>query len=232
MRKPPLSNTLWDSRLRTLVSVCLVLSCRQQEKPTTQQTRSAGNHRTEHSAAQTEASRLIEERVIFLRGEITDELANEVIGKLLFLENEDAVRPITLEFDSPGGSVTAGLALYDTMQGLKSQVRTHCAGQAASMAAVLLAAGARGARTAAGSCRVMIHQLSASPLRTAASPEEELRQQERLRLSIEDILTRHTGQTRDRVREFMKAGAWLRAEEARAFGVIDTIRSLPADSPH
>lgn len=173
-----------------------------------------------------ESRRLVEDRVVHLRGEITDALANEVIAKLLFLEADDPLKPVALEIDSPGGSVTAGLAVYDTMQGLKCRVATRCANEAASMAAVLLASGANGERTALPACRVLIHEPvaeAASSVAATVSAAEQLKMQVKLITKVEEILARHTGQSLGRVRKQSRAASWMDAAEAKTFGVIDEV---------
>ncbi len=177
-----------------------------------------------------ESRRLVEDRVVHLRGEITDDLATEVIAKLLFLEAEDPLKPVALEIDSSGGSVTAGLAVYDTMQGLRCRVGTRCANQAASIAAVLLASGTDGERTALPACRVLIHELvadDASSVATKVSATEQRELQVKLRAKVEALLARHTGQSLGRVRKQSRAALWMDAAEAKAFGVIDEVKSLP-----
>ena len=144
-------------------------------------------------------SRLLKDRIVFLGGPIHDETANLVTAQLLFLESEDPEREINMYINSPGGSVTAGLAIYDTMQFVKPPVSTLCVGQAASMGAVLLAAGAKGRRYSLPHSRIMIHQLSGGFEGQATDIEIQAREALRLREILNNILTDHTGQALKRI---------------------------------
>lgn len=168
-------------------------------------------------------SRLLKDRIVFLDGEINDATADLVIAQLLFLESEDPKKDISLYINSPGGSVTAGLAVYDTMQYLSSPVQTICLGQAASMGAVLLAGGAAGKRYALPSSRVMIHQ----PWGSVKGQETDIRIQsaemERLKRLILDILARHTGRSAEEIRSNTERDYFLSAEDAVSYGLVDQV---------
>ncbi len=168
-------------------------------------------------------SRLLKERIIFLDGEIDDAKADLVVAQLLFLESEDPKKDINLYINSPGGSVTAGLAIYDTMQYLRADVSTICMGQAASMAALILAGGAAGKRLILPSSRVMIHQpwggVQGQSSDIAIHAKEILRLKE---LSI-DFLVRHTGQSEERVAADIERDFFMTASEAVEYGIVDTV---------
>jgi ATP-dependent Clp protease protease subunit len=168
-------------------------------------------------------SRLLKERIIFLGDTIEDHIANLVIAQLLFLESEDPEKDISLYINSPGGVVTSGLAIYDTMRYLKAPVSTICIGQAASMGAVLLAAGATGKRYALPNSRIMIHQGSGGY--RGNTPDVEIQVKEMLHLSdrLLHILADHTGQDYDKVRRDSERDYFLSAEEAKEYGVIDEV---------
>ncbi len=168
-------------------------------------------------------SRLLKERIIFLGDMIEDHIANLVIAQLLFLESEDPEKDISLYINSPGGVVTSGLAIYDTIQYLKAPVSTICIGQAASMGAVLLAAGATGKRYALPNSRIMIHQGSGGY--RGNTPDVEIQVKEMLHLTdrLMHILAKHTGQEYEKVRNDSERDYFLSAEEAKAYGVIDEV---------
>jgi ATP-dependent Clp protease, protease subunit len=168
-------------------------------------------------------SRLLKERIIFLGDMIEDHIANLVIAQLLFLESEDPEKDISLYINSPGGVVTSGLAIYDTIQYLKAPVSTICIGQAASMGAVLLAAGATGKRYALPNSRIMIHQGSGGF--RGNTPDVEIQVKEMLHLTdrLMHILANHTGQEYEKVRRDSERDYFLSAEEAKAYGVIDEV---------
>lgn len=168
-------------------------------------------------------SRLLKDRIIFLGGEIYDETANLVIAQMLFLQGEDPDKDINLYINSPGGSVYAGLAIYDTMQYIKPDVATYCVGMAASMAALLLAAGAKGKRYALPYSRIMIHQPLGGAHGQATDIEIHAREILRLREIEKDILARHTGQPREKIEQDIERDYFMSAEEARNYGIIDTI---------
>jgi ATP-dependent Clp protease protease subunit len=168
-------------------------------------------------------SRLLKERIIFLGDAIEDHIANLVIAQLLFLESEDSEKDIMLYINSPGGVVTSGLAIYDTMQYLKAPVSTICIGQAASMGAVLLAAGATGKRFALPNSRIMIHQGSGGF--RGNTPDVEIQMREMLHLTdrLMQILTKHTGQDFEKVKKDSERDYFMSAEEAKAYGLIDEV---------
>ena len=169
-------------------------------------------------------SRLLKDNVIFLGTAINDEVANLVIAQMLFLEAENPEKDITLYINSPGGSVTAGLAIYDTMQYVKPDVATYCIGQAASMAAVLLAGGAKGKRAALPNARVLIHQPLAYGLEGQASDIEiHARDLVRMKKRLNEILAAHTGQPFDRIELDTDRDNIFEAEAAKAYGLIDNV---------
>jgi ATP-dependent Clp protease protease subunit len=168
-------------------------------------------------------SRLLEDRIVFLGSEITDVMANTVIAQLLFLQKENRNQDINLFINSPGGSVTAGLAIYDTMQFVQCPVATYCIGQAASMGAVLLAAGTRGKRHALPHSRIMIHQPWGGVRGTAADIEIQAEEILRLKQALSDILAKHCGKETAQVSKDSDRDFFLSAEEAKAYGLIDEI---------
>ena len=168
-------------------------------------------------------SRLLKERIIFIGDVIEDHLANLVIAQLLFLESEDPEKDISLYVNSPGGVVTAGLAIYDTMQYLRAPVSTICLGQAASMAAVLLAAGAKGKRYALPHSRIMIHQGSGGFRGNAPDAVIQMREWEHLVKLNHAILARHTGQTVERIVADTDRDRFMSPEEAKDYGIIDAV---------
>lgn len=178
-------------------------------------------------------SRLLRDRVIFMAGPVDDEVANLVIAQLLFLSNEDSKTDIHFYINSPGGSVTAGLAIYDTMQFLRCDVATTCVGLAASMGAWLLAAGRKGKRFALPNSRVMIHQplISGVMQGTATDLSIEAREMLRLRTRMYEIMSFHTGQTVDKVHRDCDRNLWLEADEAIAYGVVDKKLERMPESP-
>ena len=168
-------------------------------------------------------SRLLKERIIFLGEPIEDHIANLVIAQLLFLESEDPSKDISLYVNSPGGVVTAGLAIYDTMQYLKAPVSTICIGMAASMASVLLAAGAKGKRFALPNSRIMIHQGSAGFRGNTPDVEIQMREVMHLTDRLTRILAAHTGQSPEKVKADSDRDFYMSADEAKAYGLIDEI---------
>jgi len=168
-------------------------------------------------------SRLLKDRIIFVGGPIGDELANLVTAQLLFLESEDPEKEISMYINSPGGSVTAGLAIYDTMQFVKPPVSTLCVGQAASMGAVLLTAGAKGRRYALPHARMMIHQLSGGFEGQAADIDIQAREALRLREVLNDILAHHTGQNVKRVERDTDRDTFMTPSQAVEYGLIDEV---------
>jgi len=168
-------------------------------------------------------SRLLMDRIIFLSTPVNDDVANVIIAQLLFLEADNPERDVHLYINSPGGSVSAGLAIYDTMQYMKAPVSTICIGQAASMGAVLLAAGAKGKRYALPNSRVMIHQGSGGVRGNTPDVEIQVREMLNLTERLMHILAGHTGQEYDKVRRDSERDYFMSAEEAKAYGLIDDI---------
>ncbi len=168
-------------------------------------------------------SRLLKERIVILGSAIDDHVANLIVAQLLHLEGEDPNKDIDLYINSPGGHIDAGLAIYDTMQFIRSDVRTICIGMAASMGAVLLAAGAKGKRMALPNSRVMIHQPHGGAQGQAIDIEIQAREILRMRESIRGILATHTGQPNDKVAKDFDRDFWMTAEQAKEYGVVDEI---------
>jgi len=168
-------------------------------------------------------SRLLKERIIFLPSYIEDDMANLVIAQLLFLEAEDPDKDVYLYVNSPGGSVTAGLAIYDTMQYIKPSVATICMGQAASMGALLLCAGAKGKRFALPHSRIMIHQPLAGVQGQATDIDIQAREILRIRDELNRILVQHTGQLLDRIRQDTDRDFFMTAEQAKEYGIVDEV---------
>jgi ATP-dependent Clp protease protease subunit len=169
-------------------------------------------------------SRLLKDSIIFIGTTIDDTVANLVIAQMLFLEAEDAERDITLYINSPGGSITAGLAIYDTMQFIKPDVQTYCIGQAASMAAVLLTAGAKGKRFSLPNARILIHQPWMSGLAGQASDIDiHAREILRMRERLNEILSKHSGQPLARIQEDTDRDYILGAAQAKEYGIIDDV---------
>ncbi|MBQ7705118.1 MAG: ATP-dependent Clp endopeptidase proteolytic subunit ClpP [Selenomonadaceae bacterium] len=173
-------------------------------------------------------SRLLKDRIVFLGGPINDDVANSVVAQLLFLESEDPDKDIHLYINSPGGVVTAGLAIYDTMQYIKPDVSTICIGQAASMGSLLLTAGAKGKRFALPLARIMIHQPLGGASGQSTDIQIQAREILRLREVGNDILSRHTGQPREKVMADTERDNFMTAEDAKAYGLIDDVIIRPA----
>ncbi len=168
-------------------------------------------------------SRLLKERIIFLPSYIEDDMANLVIAQLLFLEAEDADKDVYLYINSPGGSVTAGLAIYDTMQYIKPAVATICMGQAASMGALLLCAGAKGKRFALPHSRIMIHQPLAGVQGQATDIDIQAREILRIRDELNRIMVSHTGQPVERIQRDTDRDFFMTAEQAKEYGLVDHV---------
>ena len=168
-------------------------------------------------------SRLLADRIVFLGYPITDEVANYIIGQMMFLEAEDPDKDINLYINSPGGSVTAGLAIYDTMQFIKPDIYTVCIGQAASMAAVLMSAGAKGKRFALPYSRFLLHQLTAGVQGQAADIDIQAKEIIRIGYIIDEILVKHTGQPIEVIRHDSDRDFYMSAQEAKDYGLIDDI---------
>ena len=174
-------------------------------------------------------SRLLKDRIIFLGGPIEDVTANIVIAQLLFLEAENPDKDIHLYINSPGGVVTAGMAIYDTMQYIKPDVSTICVGSAASMASVLLTAGAKGKRFALPHSQIMIHQPLGGVQGQATEIEIHAREILRMRKELNGLLSLHTGQPLDVIQKDTERDNFMTAEEAKAYGLIDEILTRPKD---
>ena len=168
-------------------------------------------------------SRLLKDRIIFIGGPIDDDIANSVVAQLLFLEGDDPDKDINLYINSPGGSVSAGLAIYDTMQYIKCEVSTICIGLAASMGAFLLAAGAKGKRKALPNAEIMIHQVSGGAHGQATDINIQAEQILKLKKRLNEILSARTGQSVERVTQDTERDNYMSAEEARAYGLIDEV---------
>ena len=168
-------------------------------------------------------SRLLKDRIIFIGGPIDDDVANSVIAQMLFLEGDDPDKEINLYINSPGGSVSAGLAIYDTMQYIKCEVSTICVGLAASMGAFLLAAGAKGKRKALPNAEIMIHQVSGGAQGQATDINIQAEQILKIKKRLNEILSARTGQSVERVTRDTERDNYMSAEEARAYGLIDEV---------
>ncbi len=168
-------------------------------------------------------SRLLKERIVFLGGPINDAVANTVIAQLLFLEHEDPKKDIKLYINSPGGSVTSGLAIYDTMQYIKPDVSTICVGVAASMGAVLLAAGKKGKRIALPNSEVLLHQVMGGVEGQAVEIEITAKHILRMKDQLNNILSKHTGQSLSKIEKDTDRDFWMTAQESKDYGVVDEI---------
>ncbi|MGL6014627.1 MAG: ATP-dependent Clp endopeptidase proteolytic subunit ClpP [Selenomonadaceae bacterium] len=172
-------------------------------------------------------SRLLKDRIVFIGGPIDDNVANVVVAQLLFLESEDPDKDIHLYINSPGGVVTAGLAIYDTMQYIKPDVSTICIGQAASMGSLLLAAGAKGKRFSLPLSRIMIHQPLGGAQGQSTDIQIQAREIQRIREVINHILINHTNQEYDKIMADTERDNFMSAEEAKAYGLIDEVITRP-----
>ena len=168
-------------------------------------------------------SRLMQDRIVLLGGEVNDDSANLIVAQLLFLQAQDAKKPVSMYINSPGGSVTAGLAIYDTMQFISCPVHTYCIGQAASMGAVLLTAGEKGHRFALPNARIMIHQPWGGAEGKASDIELTCQASLRLKQKLNEILAAHSGQPMEQVVRDTDRDHFMGAEEARAWGLIDQV---------
>ncbi len=168
-------------------------------------------------------SRLLKDRIIFLGGEVSDDMADLIVAELLFLESQDPAQDIQLYINSPGGSVTAGLAIYDTMQYVKPDVATICIGQAASMGALLLTAGAPGKRFSLPNSRIMIHQPLGGFRGQATDIEIHAKEILSLKERLIDIMAKHTGAEKKNLRKDMERDYFLSADEAKNYGIIDSV---------
>ena len=168
-------------------------------------------------------SRLLKDRVVFIGTPVDDIVSNLIIAQLLFLQSEDPDKEISIYINSPGGSVTAGLAIYDTMQFVKPPVATYCVGQAASMGALLLCAGAKGKRFALPAARIMIHQPWGGVQGAASDISIQAREILRLRERLNELLVKHTGQSLDKIQKDTDRDYFMSAEEAKEYGIIDEV---------
>jgi ATP-dependent Clp protease protease subunit len=168
-------------------------------------------------------SRLLKDRIVFLGTPVNDSVANVIVAQLLFLESEDPERDVYLYINSPGGSVTAGLAIYDTMQYIKPKVSTICVGQAASMGALLLSGGEKGMRYALPNSRILIHQPLGGAQGQASDIDIQAREILKLREQLNDILVKHTGQTHEKIRRDTDRDYFMGAYEAKEYGIIDEV---------
>ncbi len=177
-------------------------------------------------------SRLLKDRIVFLGTPVDDDVANIIVAQMLFLESEDPDKDINLYINSPGGPVTSGLAIYDTMQYVKCQVSTICMGQAASMGALLLAAGAKGKRSSLPHARIMIHQPSGDFGGQASDIELHAKEILRLKAKLNEIMQKHTGQPLDRIEKDTDRDYFMGAGEAKEYGLIDeVVTKKPASGP-
>jgi len=178
-------------------------------------------------------SRLLKERIIFLTGPVYDQISALICAQLLFLESENPTKDIAFYINSPGGVVSAGLAIYDTMQYVRSPISTVCIGQAASMGSLLLAAGTKGKRFALPNARVMVHQPSGGAQGQAADIAIQAREILTLRQRLNEIYVRHTGQSMQAIEQRLERDTYMSAEEAKAFGLVDQVvenRPSPTES--
>jgi ATP-dependent Clp protease protease subunit len=180
-------------------------------------------------------SRLLKERIVLLGSPIDDDVANLIIAQLLFLEAEDSEKPIHLYINSPGGSVTAGLAIYDTMQYVRPEIATLCIGQAASMAAWLLAAGTPGRRLGLPNCRVMVHQPMGGFQGQATDVDIHAREILKLRQRMNELLAKHVNKPVEQIAKDTERDYYLSAQEAKAYGLIDQVmerqKAVPEERP-
>ncbi|HEX7710082.1 MAG TPA: ATP-dependent Clp protease proteolytic subunit [Sphingomonadaceae bacterium] len=168
-------------------------------------------------------SRLLRERIVFITGEVEDHMASLIVAQLLFLESENPSKPISMYINSPGGVVTAGMAIHDTMQYIKPAVSTVCVGQAASMGSFLLAAGEPGMRIALPNARIMVHQPSGGARGMASDIEIQAREILRIRQRMNDLYVKYTGQSLTDIEKALDRDTFLEAEEAQKFGIVDKV---------
>ena len=176
-------------------------------------------------------SLLLKDRIVFIGTAIDDHVANLVVAQMLFLQMEDPKRDINLYINSPGGSVTAGLAIYDTMQFVTCDVATYCVGIAASMGAVLLAAGSKGKRYALPNSDIMIHQVSGGAQGTASDVERTVEWMFKMKRRLIHILANHSGKTEEQIAQDSDRDYWMSAEEAKAYGLVDEVVRSRKDVP-
>ncbi|MFC0204254.1 ATP-dependent Clp endopeptidase proteolytic subunit ClpP [Novosphingobium soli] len=175
-------------------------------------------------------SRLLRERIVFVTGQVEDHMASLIVAQLLFLESENPSKDISMYINSPGGVVTAGMAIHDTMQYIKPRVSTVCIGQAASMGSFLLAAGEPGMRIALPNARIMVHQPSGGAQGMAADIEIQAREILRMRRRLNDLYVKYTGKSLDEIEKAMDRDTFLEAEEALAFGLVDKVFETRPDA--
>ena len=168
-------------------------------------------------------SRLLRERIVFVTGQVEDNMASLIVAQLLFLESENPTKDISMYINSPGGVVTAGMAIHDTMQYIRPRVSTVCIGQAASMGSFLLAAGEPGMRIALPNARIMVHQPSGGARGMASDIEIQAREILRMRRRLNDLYVKYTGKTLDQIEKAMDRDTFLEADEALAFGLVDKV---------
>lgn len=168
-------------------------------------------------------SRLLEDRVVFLSGQVTDEMANTVVAQLIYLESKDPTKDISLYINSPGGSVTAGLAIYDTMKYIRCDVSTICIGMAASMGAFLLSSGAKGKRFALPNSEIMIHQVLGGSQGQASDVEIQTKQLLKIKKKLNTLLSENVGKPVSQVEKDTDRDNYLTAEEAKAYGIVDEV---------
>lgn len=175
-------------------------------------------------------SRLLRERIVFITGEVEDHMASLIVAQLLFLESENPTKDISMYINSPGGVVTAGMAIHDTMQYIKPRVSTVCIGQAASMGSFLLAAGEPGMRIALPNARIMVHQPSGGARGMASDIEIQAREILRMRTRLNALYVKYTGKSLDEIEKAMDRDTFLEAEEALAFGLVDKVFETRPDA--
>ncbi len=176
-------------------------------------------------------SRLLKDRIIFIGTQVDDHMANLIIAQLLFLESDEPEQDIYLYINSPGGAVSSGLAIYDTMQYIKPDVQTICLGQAASMGALLLAAGTKGKRYTLPNSRIMIHQPTGGFQGQSTDIQIQAKEILQIRERLDDILAKHTGQPKDKVRADTERDNFMTGEEAKEYGIIDSVITNRIDTP-
>ena len=175
-------------------------------------------------------SRLLRERIVFITGQVEDHMASLIVAQLLFLESENPSKDISMYINSPGGVVTAGMAIHDTMQYIKPRISTVCIGQAASMGSFLLAAGEPGMRIALPNARIMVHQPSGGAQGMASDIEIQAREILRMRRRLNDLYVKYTGKSLDEIEKAMDRDTFLEAEEALAFGLVDKVFETRPDA--
>ncbi len=179
-------------------------------------------------------SRLLKDRIVFIGGQVNDEVANLIVAQMLFLSNEDSSAKIHFYINSPGGSITAGLAIYDTMQFLRCDVATYCVGQAASMGAVLLAGGASGQRYLLQNSRVLLHQPLIAGIMQGVATDLDIEAKEiiRIRERLYEILSHHTGQSSEKIQKDCDRNLWLDSQQAIDYGLADTVLEKAPEVEH